>query len=189
MGWHGSHLCDLWLGKYGAVGILWFKRKVERELRIVCETGHLSCHVKPTLLSHSQTLKDLLSAFWVFFSATHSNLVSLPGARGSALTPRRLQRAFVHAGGFCVIAAAWRKRPLCPGLAFLSLRLGVYSLNRAEMSCCYPTGLGMCPCGSQCSWRPEWRAPRVLAAAVRQLCFGSVVPAIFGKHTLASFCI
>lgn len=73
MGLYCRCLYNIWCGKYIASGILWFKRKVERELWIVCKSRALSCHIKPTLLSHFQALNRLLFSFLTFFSpAIHS---------------------------------------------------------------------------------------------------------------------
>lgn len=61
MGLHCRCLYDIGCGKYTALGMLWYKREVE--LWIVCKHRHLSCHIKPTFLSHSQALTDPFSAF------------------------------------------------------------------------------------------------------------------------------
>lgn len=69
VGLHCRCLYDIWCGKYETLGMLWFKRQVE--LWIVCKSGHLSCHIKPTHLSCSQALKDPFSVcFKIFFSHT-----------------------------------------------------------------------------------------------------------------------
>lgn len=121
---------------------------VKVELWSVCESGHLSCHIKPTLLSRSQALTDPFSDF---FPAAHSNIsvsFAYTVAYGPALTLLRIQNPSIHAfsiGRHCVVATSEGRHHLYPGLAFNSLRLCVYNLNRAKMLCFYLMNLGICP--------------------------------------------
>ena len=148
VGLHCRCLYDIWCGEYVALGILWFKREVEWDLGI--KSGHLSCHIKLTLLSRSQPLKDPLSAVLNCFSATQSNfLVSLPIACGSTFTLLRIQNAFICAvstGRHCVVTTSEERCHLYPGLASISLRLCIYNFSRAKIFCYYLTNLGICPC-------------------------------------------
>lgn len=86
-----------------------------------------------------------------FFLAAHSNIsvsFAYTIAYGPVLTLLRIQNASTHAfstGRHCVVAASEGGYHLYPGLAFNSLRLCVYNLNRAEMLCFYLMNLGICP--------------------------------------------